>query len=124
MNIKYWACLLNLDKPTLFRTQYVFMETVKLDDDISPFHFRVFDLSSIEKLDVEEENDATQQSLVRLRTAFGDEAPCKMTIYHWFAEFKRGRVNVSDEFRHGRPSIVAVNNNIDAVQRMIETDSM
>ncbi|GBP55256.1 hypothetical protein EVAR_24452_1 [Eumeta japonica] len=45
-----------------------------------------------------------QQSLARLRTAFGNEIPCKTTIYNWFAEFKSSRVNLRDEFRDGRPS--------------------
>ncbi|GBP25800.1 hypothetical protein EVAR_94819_1 [Eumeta japonica] len=35
-----------------------------------------------------------QQSLVRLQTAFGDEAPSKTSIYYWFAVFKCGRVNL------------------------------
>ncbi|GBP79743.1 hypothetical protein EVAR_67518_1 [Eumeta japonica] len=43
-------------------------------------------------------------SSARPRTTFGDEAPCKTTIYNWFAEFKGGCVNLSDEFRDGRPS--------------------
>ncbi|GBP71998.1 Putative uncharacterized protein FLJ37770 [Eumeta japonica] len=67
-------------------------------------------------------NLKAQQSLARVRTAFGAEAPCKMTIYNWFAEFKRGRVNLRDEFRDGRPSTAANNKNIDAVRRMIDTD--
>ncbi|GBP17693.1 hypothetical protein EVAR_8681_1 [Eumeta japonica] len=46
-----------------------------------------------------------------------------MTIYKWFAEFKRDRVNLSDEFRGGRPSTAVNNNNIDAVRRIIEADS-
>ncbi|GBP81089.1 Histone-lysine N-methyltransferase SETMAR [Eumeta japonica] len=45
-----------------------------------------------------------------------------MIIYNWFAEFKRGRVNLSDEFRDGRPSTAENNKNIDVVRRMIETD--
>ncbi|GBP05431.1 hypothetical protein EVAR_2966_1 [Eumeta japonica] len=44
-----------------------------------------------------------------------------MTIYNCFAEFKRGRVNLNDEFRDGRP-FTAENKTIDAVRRMIETD--
>ncbi|GBP85994.1 hypothetical protein EVAR_57470_1 [Eumeta japonica] len=67
-------------------------------------------------------NLTAQQSLARLRTAFGDEAPCKTTIYKWCAEFKRDRVIVSDEFRDGRQSIAVNNINIDAVLRMIYTD--
>ncbi|GBP07589.1 hypothetical protein EVAR_2728_1 [Eumeta japonica] len=44
-----------------------------------------------------------------------------MTIYKWFAEFKRGRVNFSDEFRDCRPFTAANNKNIDAVRRITET---
>ncbi|GBP73718.1 hypothetical protein EVAR_103180_1 [Eumeta japonica] len=42
----------------------------------------------------------------RSATVFGDEASYKRSIYSWFTEFKRGRVNLSD----------------DAVLPMIETD--
>ncbi|GBP49941.1 Autophagy-related protein 16-1 [Eumeta japonica] len=62
-----------------------------------------------------------QQSLARLRTAFNDEASHKTTIYNWFAEFNRGRVNLSSKFRNDRTS-TAVNKNIDSARRMIETD--
>ncbi|GBP59543.1 Protein real-time [Eumeta japonica] len=64
-------------------------------------------------------NLTTQQSFAQPRTAFGDEAPYKTTIYNWFAEFKRGHVNISDEFCDGRPSTNVKNN---AVHSMIETD--
>ena len=67
-------------------------------------------------------NLTAQQSFARLQTTFGDKAPCKTTIYSWFAEFKRGRVNLSDEFRDGRPSTAVNNKNIDAVRLMIKTD--
>lgn len=51
-------------------------------------------------------NLTAHQSIARLQSAFSDEAPCKTTIYSWFAEFKRGRVNVSDESRMvARPSL-------------------
>ncbi|GBP09233.1 hypothetical protein EVAR_4088_1 [Eumeta japonica] len=64
----------------------------------------------------------SQQSSARLRTAFGDETPCKTTIYNWFAEFKRGRINLNDEFRDRRLSMAVNNKNIDAVRPVIETD--
>ncbi|GBP20858.1 hypothetical protein EVAR_80676_1 [Eumeta japonica] len=67
------------------------------------------------------DNDSTVP-LSRLRTAFGDEAPCKTTTYNRFGEFKRGRVSLGDEFREGRPSAAVNNKNIDAVRRMIESD--
>ncbi|GBP01913.1 Laminin subunit gamma-1 [Eumeta japonica] len=60
-------------------------------------------------------NVEAQQSLARLQTAFGDEAPCKTTICKSLVEFKCPCVSPSDEF--------AMNNkNIDAVRLMIETD--
>ncbi|GBP58648.1 hypothetical protein EVAR_38109_1 [Eumeta japonica] len=46
----------------------------------------------------------------------------RLFIYNWFTEFKCGRVNLSDEFRDGRPSTAVNNKNIDAVRCMIETD--
>ncbi|GBP28425.1 Putative uncharacterized protein FLJ37770 [Eumeta japonica] len=67
-------------------------------------------------------NLAAQQSFARLRTAFGDEAPCRTTIYNWFAEFKRGRVDLSKGFCDGRPSIDVKNKNKDAVRCMIKTN--
>ncbi|GBO99277.1 Putative uncharacterized protein FLJ37770 [Eumeta japonica] len=69
-----------------------------------------------------EASQILQQSFARFRTAFGDKAPRKMTIYNWFAECKRGRVNLSDEFRDGRPSTAVNNKSIDAVHRLIKTD--
>ncbi|GBP97397.1 hypothetical protein EVAR_69871_1 [Eumeta japonica] len=46
-----------------------------------------------------------------------------MIIYNWLAEFKRGHINLSDEIRDGRPSTAVNNKNVDAVRRMIETDT-
>ncbi|GBP36038.1 hypothetical protein EVAR_29168_1 [Eumeta japonica] len=40
----------------------------------------------------------------------------------WFTEFKRSRVNLSDELYDGRPSTAVNNKNNDAVCRMMETD--
>ncbi|GBP91725.1 Putative uncharacterized protein FLJ37770 [Eumeta japonica] len=67
-------------------------------------------------------NLTDQHSLAWLGSAFGDEAPCKTTIYNWFSEYKRGCVNLGDEFRDGRPSTAVNNKNIDSVRRMIERD--
>ncbi|GBP49812.1 hypothetical protein EVAR_83761_1 [Eumeta japonica] len=58
-------------------------------------------------------NLTSQQSLARLRTVFGDEASRKTIIYNRFSEFKCGRVNLSNEFREGRPSTAVNNKNID-----------
>ncbi|GBP32753.1 Beta-glucuronidase [Eumeta japonica] len=51
-----------------------------------------------------------------------DNAPIEYVHEYIYLEFKRGRINLSDEFRDGRPSTAVNNKNIDAVRRMIETD--
>jgi len=48
-----------------------------------------------------------KQCTERLKLAFVDESPSQMTVYEWFAEFKRGRTKIQDENREGRPSIAA-----------------
>lgn len=63
-----------------------------------------------------------QQCVESLRSTFGNEAPSEKTVYNWFAEFRRGRTSVSDEYREGRPKSVVVPNNIDAVRTMIKED--
>lgn len=63
-----------------------------------------------------------QESLDRLRSAFGDGAPTQSTVYGWFAKFKRGHTSLNDEFREGRPRTAVVPENIDAVRNMIETE--
>ncbi|GBP63122.1 hypothetical protein EVAR_98110_1 [Eumeta japonica] len=60
-----------------------------------------------------------QQSLSRLRTAFGDEAPCRTTIYNWISEFKHGRVNFYNKFRTDRPSTAVNNKNLNKAERII-----
>ncbi|GBP72735.1 hypothetical protein EVAR_75354_1 [Eumeta japonica] len=69
-------------------------------------------------------NLIVQQSLAWLRTAFGDEAPCKTTIYNWFAEFKSDRVDLSNRFPDDRLYIAVNNKNIGAARRVIETDRL
>ncbi|GBP62987.1 hypothetical protein EVAR_44040_1 [Eumeta japonica] len=69
-------------------------------------------------------NLTVQKSLARHQTAIGDGAPFKSTVYNGFAEFKLGRVNVSNEFSYDRPSTAVNNKNIDVMRRMIETDKM
>ena len=65
----------------------------------------------------------TQQQCVELMTsAFEDEAPSKTTIYRWFSEFQRERVSLSDAPREGRPKTAITQENINAVQKLIEED--
>jgi [histone H3]-lysine36 N-dimethyltransferase SETMAR len=57
-----------------------------------------------------------------LKTAFGDEAPSRTTVFRWYQEFKFGRNSLSDEFREGRPSTSKTAENVDTVREMIMVD--
>lgn len=63
-----------------------------------------------------------QQCTDRLHLAVGNKAPSNATVYYWYLEFQRGRRNVSDESREGRPLTEVVATNIDAVRKLIELD--
>lgn len=64
-----------------------------------------------------------KQCVEKLRSAFGDEAPSKSTVYEWYAEFNRGRVTLSDEHREGRPATAVTPETIDAVREMLKRDN-
>ena len=63
-----------------------------------------------------------QQCIDQLTSTFGDEAPSKTTVNHWFSEFNRGRRSLTDEFKEGRPKSIVVPENIDAVRELIMQD--
>lgn len=63
-----------------------------------------------------------QESFVRLKSAFGDNAPSKSTVCNWFSEFERGRFYLSDEFREGRPFSAVTPENIETVRSLIQSD--
>lgn len=63
-----------------------------------------------------------QQSIDRLVSAFEGEAPSKTTIYNWFSEFKRERSSLGHASGAGRPKSAITQQNIDAVQKLIEED--
>ena len=46
------------------------------------------------------------QSCQRINSAFGDGKIALRTAQHWFKEFSKGRENVQDNARSGRPSTV------------------
>lgn len=64
-----------------------------------------------------------QESLDRLQTAFGEEAPSRTTVFAWFAEFRRGRRSLEDEERCGRPVSATTEENVVAVRTMVEDDA-
>ena len=65
---------------------------------------------------------AQQQSHIRLKAAFGDEAPSRTTIYDWFAEFQRGRRSLEDIPRSGRPAAATTDLQVAAVQKLVDED--
>ncbi|GBP14628.1 Putative uncharacterized protein FLJ37770 [Eumeta japonica] len=64
-----------------------------------------------------------QELYTRLWLAFYDEAPSLATVYNWFNEFKRGRINLTNDLREGHPSAATTEDNTSAVRLMIETDN-
>jgi [histone H3]-lysine36 N-dimethyltransferase SETMAR len=62
------------------------------------------------------------QCFESLNSVFGDEAPSQRTVYEWYANFKRGRVELCDESREGRPATAVTPENIDAVRNLLQED--
>ena len=54
--------------------------------------------------------------------AFGLECVSRATVYKWFAEFKRGRVELNDDVRSGRPVTASGDDNVADVKRLVEAD--
>lgn len=63
------------------------------------------------------------QCLDRLRSAFGDASPSRTTVFEWYAEFRRGRCSLEDEVRSGRPVEATTDENVAAIQAIVEEDA-
>ncbi|CAH2006364.1 unnamed protein product [Acanthoscelides obtectus] len=63
-----------------------------------------------------------QECLAELLSVFVNEAPHQSTISRWYAEFKRGRVSLSDDPRVGGPKTAVTQENVDAVRKLIIED--
>ncbi|CAH1994311.1 unnamed protein product [Acanthoscelides obtectus] len=63
-----------------------------------------------------------QECLTELLFVFGNEAPHQSTISHWYGEFKRGRMSLSDDSRVGAPKTEVSQENVDAVRKLIIED--
>ncbi|CAH1972707.1 unnamed protein product [Acanthoscelides obtectus] len=57
-----------------------------------------------------------------LLSVFGNEAPHQSTISHWYGEFKRGRVSLSDDPRVGAPKMAVTQENVDSVRKLVIDD--
>jgi transposase len=56
----------------------------------------------------------------RMQAQYGDNCLSRSKIYKWIDHFKKGRTSVCDEERSGRPSKSRSENNIQAVERMVQ----
>jgi transposase len=56
----------------------------------------------------------------RMQTQYCDNCLSRSKIYEWTDHFKKGRTSVCDEERSGRPSMSRTENNIQAVERMVQ----
>ena len=50
----------------------------------------------------------------------GDCAPSRATFFNWFVEFRRGRQNLKDEPRSGRPLTAVTDKNTAVVNYLIK----
>ena len=64
-----------------------------------------------------------QECLERLMNAFGAHAPSRATVYNWFAEFRRHRETLQDAQRSERPCSATTEENVTAVQKLVEDDA-
>jgi hypothetical protein len=58
--------------------------------------------------------------ICQMQAQYGDNCLSCSKIYKWRDHFKKGRTSVCDEERSGRPSISRTENNIQAIERMVE----
>ena len=63
-----------------------------------------------------------KESHARLIAAWGDQAPSDRTVLNWFHEYERGKLDVSDAPRPGRPRTAVTDEMIGAVRLLIEDD--
>jgi len=54
-----------------------------------------------------------------MQAQYGDNCLLRSKIYEWIDHFKKGRTSVCDDERSGRPPTSRIENNIQAVERMV-----
>lgn len=63
-----------------------------------------------------------QQCFEEIISVFNNEAPSLRTVERWYLEFQRGRTNLGDENREGRPKTAFTAENILAVEQYLLED--
>ena len=56
------------------------------------------------------------ETIVMLKTAYGDAALSKTRVYEWFSRFKNGEMSIEDQPRSGRPATSSSDENVDKIQ--------
>lgn len=62
------------------------------------------------------------ETLVMLKTAYGDTALSKTRVYEWFQRFKSGKMSIEDQPRSGRPSTSRIDENVKKIHTLILED--
>ena len=62
------------------------------------------------------------ETMVMLKTAYGDSALSKTRVYEWFSRFKNGEMSIEDQPRSGRPATSKSDENVDKINAFIRED--
>ena len=60
------------------------------------------------------------ETIVMLKTAYGDAALSKTRVYEWFSRFKNGEISIEDQPRSGRPATSSSDENVDKINVLVE----
>ena len=62
------------------------------------------------------------ETIVMLKTAYGDAALSKTRVYDWFSRFKNGEMSIEDQPRSRRPSTSRTDENVDKINALVRED--
>lgn len=62
------------------------------------------------------------ETIVMLKTAYGEAALSKTRVYEWFTRFKNGEMSIEDQPRSGRPSTSRTDENVDKINALVRED--
>ena len=65
---------------------------------------------------------SASETIVMLKTAYGDAALSKTRVYEWFSRFKNGEMSIEDPPRSGRPATSSSDENVDKINALIRED--
>jgi transposase len=65
---------------------------------------------------------SASETLQLLKEAYGADAMKKTSVFVWHKRFKKGRVDVKDDERSGRPRTRRTDENVEKVRKLVCTD--